>query len=97
MDNYTMGHELYQELKRLYSGDLAKANAYITNAINEATTEPQEENQEYSREAFIYCADFLRAEIVEQYMHEHGYRRPEGSGLNIWEKAAADPGEENHA
>lgn len=84
MDNYTMGFELYQELKRRYNGDLARANAYVTNAINAAMTRPREENEAHGREALMICADHIRAEIVERYMEAHGYRRPEGSGRNLW-------------
>lgn len=95
MDNFTLGYELYHELKRRYNGNLAKANAYITNAINAAMLRPREENEVYNREAFVYCADHLHAEIVERYMEEHGYKRPEGSGRNIWEEAATDPAEDH--
>ena len=85
MDNYLLGFELYQDLKARFGGDLAKANAYITNAINGAMTRPREENEAYNREAFVHCADYLATEIIEQYMIDHGYQRPKGSGLNIWE------------
>lgn len=95
MDNYAIGYKLYKELKRRYNGDLAKANAYISDAIRAAMLRPREENEACHREAFIYCAEHLQSEIIERYMQEHGYRRPEGSGADIWEKVATDPGEDH--
>lgn len=86
MDNYAIGMELYRELMASYEGDIAKATAYITNAIDGAMQRPGENTGAYSREAFLICLHHLHAIIVEQYMIEHGYRRPEGSGRNIWEE-----------
>ena len=82
---YATGRELFLELKKRYDGDLAQIYAYIMNSRLELVGLGQTEKEMVAGEALDVCTEYVQAEIVENYMLEHGFHRPEDSDLNKWE------------
>ena len=85
--DFESGMELYNELKERYNGDLAEVYAYINNGIMGMMGRVNTPEERKAGEALYAAADFAQAEMVEHYMLEHGFYRPDPH-INIWEKKA---------
>ncbi len=85
MLNYESGLGLYRELKIRYDGNLAQVYAYINNAIIGMMGYGRTSTGQEIGEVLYSAAEFAQSEMVEQYMIEHGYYRPDPH-TNIWEK-----------
>ena len=82
---YATGRKLFLELKKRFSGDLVEIYAYITNSRLGLGGLGHTEKKMVAAEALDVCTDYVQAEMVENYMLEHGFHRPKDSGLNKWE------------
>ena len=87
MMKFDSGLGLYRELKERYNGDLAEAYAYINNGIQGMMGLGNTPEGREAGEALYAASDFAQAEMVEQYMLEHGFYRPDPH-INKWEKKA---------
>ena len=85
MLNYESGLGLYRELKIRFDGNLAQVYAYINNAIIGMMGYGRTSTGQEIGEALYSAEEFVRGDIVEQYMVEHGFYRP-NPHTNIWEK-----------
>ena len=81
---YATGRDLFLELKKRYNGDLAQIYAYIMNSRLGLGGLGRTEKEMVAGEALDVCTEYVQAEMVENYMLEHGFHRPENSGMNKW-------------
>ena len=102
MDIFQKSEKLYQAIKSNFIGDFPTMNAFITSAISfmydangmgdDYIIEQLKEEAPWLDEELITWDNFVRVQryiknvIVEEYMKEHGWKRPKDTYLDIWEQ-----------